>query len=160
MNEEWKDIIIENCDKYQVSNLGNIRRKEYITYKSDGTQQTFKEKLCSLHTTSCGYLFVNLQIAKNKKKAFSVHRLVATYFIPNPENKPEVNHIDGNKKNNVVTNLEWTTRQENELHAFREGLAKHTEESKAKISKSLTGIKRSDETKKRMSEAQKKRFKK
>lgn len=51
-----------------------------------------------------------------------IHRLVATTFIPNPNNKPEVNHIDGNKENNNVTNLEWVTKSENGFHAYRIGL--------------------------------------
>lgn len=55
-----------------------------------------------------------------------VHRIVATYFCDNPEHKPEVNHIDGNKSNNRASNLEWVTRSENERHAYRTGLAKPT----------------------------------
>lgn len=65
-----------------------------------------------------GYLRV--QVCRNHKKYIKlVHRLVAETFIPNPENKCDVNHIDGNKQNNNVENLEWATRSENELHSYR-----------------------------------------
>ena len=62
-----------------------------------------------------GYKRVNLS-KNNKRKQFFVHRLVAEAFIPNPENKPQVNHIDGNKENNNFSNLEWVTREEQEKH--------------------------------------------
>lgn len=65
------------------------------------------------------------KLLKNgKAKYWQVHRLVALHFIPNPENKPQVNHIDGNPSNNHVTNLEWATPSENVNHAFRIGLMK------------------------------------
>ena len=55
-----------------------------------------------------------IQVCKNSKiKNFLIHRLIAIHYIPNPENKPQVNHIDGNKKNNVISNLEWVTNMEN-----------------------------------------------
>lgn len=68
-----------------------------------------------------GYVTVKLTYEK-KTKGYKVHRLVAIAFIPNPLNKPEVNHKDGNKRNNTVDNLEWVTRLENVQHAKQTGL--------------------------------------
>ena len=66
-------------------------------------------------------MFINL--CKNNIKFYKfIHRLVALTFIPNPENKPCVNHIDGNKQNNFINNLEWCTRSENEKHAWKYNL--------------------------------------
>lgn len=69
-----------------------------------------------------GYLKVSLGIGNNKHKTLSVHQLVALAFIPNPDNKPQVNHIDGDKTNNNVNNLEWVTGQENHKHKCENGL--------------------------------------
>ena len=122
--------------------------------------------------------YYTVAIYENGVRKFKkVHRLVAEAFIPNPENKSQVNHIDGNKLNNDVSNLEWATNSENQKHAYKVGLQKirrgksspmfrktHTEESKQKISKSKkgsiswnkgkTGV-YSEETLKNMSEAKK-----
>lgn len=69
-----------------------------------------------------GYLKVRIGLCGEKRKNFVVHRLVAMVFIPNPHNKPQVNHIDGCKTNNTVTNLEWVTNQENCIHTYAAGI--------------------------------------
>ena len=96
--EEWKDI--SDYENYEVSNLGNIRNKK--------TRRVLKSY------NKGGYAVVGL--SKTKGKIFPVHRLVCQAFIPNPENKPQVNHIDKNGLNNNVTNLEWNSVLENNIH--------------------------------------------
>lgn len=105
MKEIWKDIIgYEGL--YQVSNLGNVRK-----IKKNGI---IKSKNVYLHKTN----YVVSTFCKNGfQKTFRVHRLVAQAFIPNPNNKPYVNHKDGNKQNNCVSNLEWVTHIENMEHS-------------------------------------------
>ncbi|MHA6145791.1 NUMOD4 motif-containing HNH endonuclease [Bacillus licheniformis] len=78
------------------------------------------------------------QYVKLQGKKHYVHRLVAEYFIPNPENKPYVNHIDGNPKNNLVSNLEWVTHLENMEHARETGLFKNTKYTNEQVGKIKT----------------------
>ena len=105
--------LIEGYDHYLVSTWGKIYRiDKAFQVETDYQHMTRKLSELSTEETSKGYLRVYL--SKNgKRKHHKVHRLVARAFIPNPENKPQVNHIDGNKKNNSITNLEWVTDTEN-----------------------------------------------
>jgi len=109
--------------KYEVSNLGRVKSLKRSVTDSMGRIKSFDESFKLPTLASTGYLIVSLR-DKSKRKSDSIHRLVALAFIPNPENKPEVNHINGDKKDNRVDNLEWVTRSENFLHAYRTGLNK------------------------------------
>ena len=117
--EIWKDI--EGFEGlYQVSNLGRVKslsRKCGTCYK--------KESIRKLSQTKDGYLKIRL-MGNGKDITTRIHRLVALAFIPNYSNKETVNHIDGNKHNNIVENLEWSTRQEQLKHAYNLGLKKST----------------------------------
>jgi hypothetical protein len=119
-NEIWKDII-EYEGLYQISNYGRVKSLQRIIYKVDGRIQTFKERILKPATDKNGYQQIGLH--KNcKQKTIQIHREVAIAFIPNPENKPEVNHCDGIKNNNNDWNLEWNTSSENNQHAYNTGL--------------------------------------
>ena len=112
MEELWRDI--EGYEGlYQVSNLGRV-----MSYARKGN---WKNRILNGSFDKNGYILV-LLYKNNKTQCKKVHRLVAQAFIPNIENKPQVNHIDGNKENNNVNNLEWVTNKENSIHAWKTGL--------------------------------------
>jgi hypothetical protein len=114
MKEIYKDIKGYE-DRYQVSNIGNIKSKKIILYPNITQPQVYPEKILKLEETKKGYLRVML--AKNGvHKKIYVHRLVAQHFIPNIKNKAQVNHKNGTKADNRVENLEWVTMLENIAH--------------------------------------------
>lgn len=123
MIEEWRTI--EGTDnKYSVSNLGNVKRNEHYTIvsptsqHSNGAKMFYCEKEVKGYINKEGYKIVHLQ-ASNKKLVKQVHRLVAEAFVPNPNNLPQVNHIDENRLNNCVNNLEWCDAKHNANHGTR-----------------------------------------
>jgi hypothetical protein len=108
MKEEWKPIEGTN-ELYEVSNSGKVRTLRR------------RPRLLTLTKQPSGYLYAMIEI-DGKQCNRRVHRLVAQAFIPNPEGLTEINHKDGNKENNHVTNLEWSTRSHNMKHAAAAGL--------------------------------------
>ena len=101
-------VVIKGFKDYEVSTNGLIRKIK-------------NQKELKTYTTSNGYVGIKL-VGTDGRKGLRVHRLVAEAFLPNPDNKPFINHIDGNKFNNAVENLEWVTTAENNQHAYDTGL--------------------------------------
>lgn len=122
-NEIWKTIDGFNGN-FSVSNYGNV--KSLARRVSNHTGYINKpERLLKQKEDKKGYMRVYLD-ENGTTKFVSIHRLVALAFIPNPLNKAQVNHIDGNKHNNKVENLEWCTNRENAIHAIQTGLNDHS----------------------------------
>jgi hypothetical protein len=109
MIETWVDLP-EYSDYYWISNFGNVKKK-------------INGRILKARQHSGGYNYVQLSI-NGKETNITLHRFIAKAFISNPENKPYINHRDGNKLNNTIDNLEWTTASENQIHAFATGLQK------------------------------------
>lgn len=109
-NEEWRNVEgFEN--RYMVSNIGRVKTKDF-TYTLYGKIQTKHEHILKTIIRKDGYCKVNLGGYRNQK-TLNLHRLVATAFIPNPQNLPCINHKDENPTNNIVENLEWCTYKYN-----------------------------------------------
>ena len=120
LDEIWKPIEgYENL--YQVSSYGRVKSNDRTEICKNGLVRFREGKILKPHQNYNGYLWVSL-CKNDKRKKKKIHRLVAKAFIPNTNNKPQVNHIDGNKHNNNLKNLEWVTSKENMEHAVKKGL--------------------------------------
>ncbi|MDF9611889.1 NUMOD4 domain-containing protein [Bacillus cereus] len=130
----WKDVVgYEGL--YQVSNFGEVRSYDRkVPTRNSRKFAIRKGRILAQMTSTNGYKKLSLTRNATDKKQVMVHRVVAEAFLCNQENKPYVNHMDANKTNNHVSNLEWTTHDENTLHAKRLGLYgknQYSAESKA-----------------------------
>jgi hypothetical protein len=114
---------------YEVSNLGNVRSLDRKVDFDDGRYANYKGKTLKTSLNNNGYYTTSLW-KNSKSKIAYIHRLLAENFIPNPENKRLVNHIDGNKLNNHISNLEWVTVLENVRHSQKTGLTPETHVAK------------------------------
>ncbi len=150
--EKWTDI--EGYEGlYMVSNLGNVKSLPKPHRYGKKTEIILKGR-----PDKAGYLRVNL--CKDGVTIDSrVHRLTAKHFIPNSDNKPDVNHINGIKWDNKVENLEWVTPKENNQHAWDTGLKKVTDKWLQKMKEVNIGRKHSTESKLKMSNITKEQFK-
>lgn len=120
-SETWADIN-GYFGLYQISNFGRVKRLEKCIVRK-GFECILPEKILKQKINTNGYLSIGL--TNNKKRStVNVHRLVALSFIPNVYNQPAINHKDGNKHNNLATNLEWCSFSENSRHAKSIGLKK------------------------------------
>lgn len=117
MKEKWRKINGAD-ERYEVSNTGKIRS---LNYKNSGLIKELKPA-----KDKKGYLRTSILMQNGKYKTIKVHREIAKAFIPNPNNLPQVNHNDGNKENNTVSNLEWSTNIDNAHHAIEHGLFKNS----------------------------------
>lgn len=120
MIEKWKPVKgYEGL--YEVSSLGRIKSLSKRV-DSGKCHRSYPEKILKPGKDSKGYLRVVLSDYNHKSHTYKLHRLVAEAFIPNPKKLPEVNHIDGNKANDSVDNLEWIGRSDNLKHAYKNAL--------------------------------------
>lgn len=121
--EDWVDID-GISGKYQVSSFGRIKRlNQVVKRNSIKGDLRYSEKIIAPRFNKKGYIGAHFKTTTGYMSV-RINRLVATYFIKNEDNKPEVNHIDANKSNNFYMNLEWNTRVENMTHAAENNLIK------------------------------------
>lgn len=142
MEEIWKPVVGWE-GVYEVSNLGNVKRimNGFV----------LKPSVQTAHACKNPYKRLRVGLWKNNKgKQYKIHRLVAEAFIPNPENKPQVNHKDNNPLNNNINNLEWVTGKENIHYAMNQGrMNRGSNNGMSKLQKEdILSIRKSNETKK------------
>lgn len=120
--EIWKDI--PKHEGYQVSSWGNFRSVDRKIIRSDGKIKSFKGRQIKYKSDKGGYFTYTLCGYGSKNSHIKIHRIIAELFIPNSNNYPSVNHINGKKNDNRVENLEWCTVGYNNLHSHILGLNK------------------------------------
>lgn len=154
--EVWKEIPGYE-GYYEASTFGNIRSMDRILNCPWGEVYPAKGKPKAMCKDKYGYLYVGLSKGR-KKRHLTVHRLIALTFIPNPNNKPCIDHIDGDKTNNRVDNLRWCSVKENNSNPITRERHKnvvHTEERNRKVSLGLMGHKVTNVTRKKISDYRK-----
>lgn len=143
MHEQWKQI--EFHPHHFVSNMGRVKSIDHIVMDK-GNESHRKGKIFKTKAYNGGYVRVVLE-----GKWYFVHRLVAMAFLPRVRGKGFVNHKNGIKSDNRLENLEWVTRSENAIHAYKIGLKKVTDEMREKIAAFHRGRKLNEETKRKIS---------
>lgn len=118
--EIWKQY--PDYDFIEVSNLGRVRTKDRIVTRKDGKKYSARGQVLKQQLKRSGYMQVCIRV-NGKSVYLSVHRMVAITFIPNPDNLPEVNHIDNDKTNNDASNLDWCTHEYNIAYKERYGVS-------------------------------------
>lgn len=122
-NEIWKDIkfvnkngnLVDYTGRYQISSKGRIKRMSYV----DSNGKLHRSRIMSKRLRTDGYEDISLTDLEHKRHTYKVHRIVALVFIPNPNNLSDVNHIDENRSNNCVSNLEWLSHYDNNNYGTR-----------------------------------------
>lgn len=132
--EVWAETFFS--PNYLISNHGRLKALYKMVGGKSGSLRPVPERILKVELDSYGYYRINLTV-NSKQLKYRIHRLVAIAFIPNPKNLPQINHIDGNKTNNLPENLEWCTLLENMAHAWRTGI--YTNARKTQFKKGHTG---------------------
>lgn len=121
---EWRRV--PGYEPYlEVNELGQVRSVERYVNHRNGSVSRMRPKILAQHPDPKGYLKIRTSV-NNKKTSIKVHRAVAEAFISNPENKPQVDHIDGDKTNNHVSNLRWVSNKENFDYSVKNGLRENS----------------------------------
>ncbi len=116
-----REAIIKDYPNYKIREDGVIFSR-FITGGNGSISEDSWKELKQIHDKSCGYMIVTLCSGTGRRQNKRVHRLLMESFVPNPNNFPHINHIDGNKLNNSLSNLEWCTCKHNAQHAIATGL--------------------------------------